>query len=354
MRRREETPPVPPVNRTRENIRRKRKLLAKKRRKRFLRFCLFLLVFCALLVAAAFLVMTLYHWGSGIYAEYQARHDAYLARREARLAEQDPRFDGYTNVLVLGIDDGAGGIEAADGGTTRQADTLLLLSAENATGKLRLVTIPRDTWVPIPGSPYEDRISTLYRTGGAPLVVRAVEHLLGVSVHQYVAIDMKTCADLIDLLGGIDLYVESDMDYNDPAAGLAIHLKQGYQHLDGTQAQEYLRYRGTDLGDVGRSERQQQFAKALYEEVMRVRTLPKLPAIAELLQTRVETSAEIFDSAHLANVLRRMDRTEPEAWMLPGAPAEGDDTIWIPETQAIGEGVARLFPELGTSVDEAP
>ncbi len=85
---------------------------------------------------------------------------------------------------------------------------------------------------------------------------------------------------------------------------------------------------------------------------MRVRTLTKLPAIAEILQTRVETSAEIFDSAHLANVLRQMSRTEPETWMLPGTPAESDDTIWLPETQAIGEGVARLFPETKTSVDD--
>ena len=85
---------------------------------------------------------------------------------------------------------------------------------------------------------------------------------------------------------------------------------------------------------------------------MRVRTLTKLPAIAEILQTRVETSAEIFDSAHLANVLRQMSRTEPETWMLPGSPAESDDTIWLPETQAIGEGVEKLFPEMQTHIDD--
>ena len=349
MSRREESQPV---NRTRENIRRKRKLLARKRRLRLLRFGVFLLVFGIVLVVLGFLCMTLYHWGSGIYAEYQVRHETYLARREARAGELDPRFDGYTNVLVLGLDDGAGGPETADGRAARQADTLLLLSVENETGRLRIVTIPRDTWVPIPDSAYEDRIGTLYGTGGAPLVVRATEQLLGVSVHQYVAVDMQTCADIIDLLGGIDLYVESDMDYDDPEADLSIHLKRGYQHLDGKQAQEYLRYRGTDLGDVGRSERQQQFVKALYEEVMRVRTLTKLPAIAEILQTRVETSAEIFDSAHLANVLRQMSRTEPETWMLSGTPAESDDTIWLPETQAIGEGVEKLFPEMQTHIDD--
>ena len=247
----------------------------------------------------------------------------------------------------MGVDDGAtSGSERMDdaGEPLRHADTIMMLSIENETGRLRILTIPRDTWVPIPGSSYENRIASLYETGGASLVVLAVEKLLGVSVHQYVTIDMATFAEIIDTLGGIDLYVETDMNYDDPEANLSIHLKQGYQHLAGKDAVGYLRYRSTDLGDVGRSKRQQMFVRALYEEAMQVSTLPKIPAIAEILQTRVTTSAEIFDSAHIANVLRHMNREAPEVWMLPGTTAEGDDTIWMPDTQAVGEGIAKLFP----------
>ena len=142
------------------------------------------------------------------------------------------------------------------------------------------------------------------------------------------------------------------MNYDDPDADLSIHFQQGYQHLDGKQAICYLRYRGTDLGDVGRAKRQQLFVRALYETVMQVSTLPKLPAIADILQTRVTTSAEVFDSAHLANVLRRMDRTAPETWMVPGATADGDDTIWMPDTSAIQEGVTELFPPPEDSTTE--
>ena len=336
-----------PMSSTRANIERKRKELRHRRRMRFLRFLAFLAVFSIFLVIAGFICMTLYHWGSGIYAEYQIRHEAYLKKQAARAPEIDPKFDGYTNILVMGVEDRAtSGPERLDdvGEPLRPADTLLLLSIENDTGKLRILTIPRDTWVPVPGSSYENRIASLYETGGASLVVLAVEKLLDVSVHQYVTIDMATVTDLIDTLGGVDLYVETDMDYDDPEANLAIHLKQGYQHLTGAQAVGYLRYRSTDLGDVGRAKRQQMFVRALYEETMQVATIPKLPAIAEILQTRVTTSAEIFDSAHLANVLRSMSREAPDVWMLPGTTAEGDDTIWMPDTQAVGEGVAKLFP----------
>ena len=316
----------PPLSTTRANIERKRKELRHRRRMRFLRFLAFLAVFAIFLVIAGFVCMTIYHWGSGIYAEYQIRHEAYLKKQAARAPEIDPKFDGYTNILVMGVDDGAtSGPERMDdaGEPLRHADTIMMLSIENETGRLRILTIPRDTWVPVPGSADENRIA---------------------SVHQYVTIDMATFAEIIDTLGGIDLYVETDMDYDDPEANLSIHLKQGYQHLAGKDAVGYLRYRSTDLGDVGRSKRQQMFVRALYEEAMQVSTLPKIPAIAEILQTRVTTSAEIFDSAHIANVLRHMNREAPEVWMLPGTTAEGDDTIWMPDTQAVGEGIAKLFP----------
>ena len=124
---------------------------------------------------------------------------------------------------------------------------------------------------------------------------------------------MSTFADLIDVLGGIDVYVEEDMDYDDEASGLSIHLKQGYQHLDGDAAQKYLRFKDEKLGDVGRIQRRQRFIKALYEKVLQLETIPKLPAIADIFRNRLTTSAEIFDSAHLANVLRRCCRARRRA-----------------------------------------
>ena len=217
------------------------------------------------------------------------------------------------------------------------------MSLENNSGRLRFITIPSGTWVTTPGGG-AGRIGTLYKEGGASLLVRQVSALLGISIHQYITIDMKTFADLIDLLNGIDLYVEEDMNYEDRASGLSIHLKQGYQHMDGDMAQKYLRYRGSELGDVGRVQRQQRFVKALYEKVLQLSTVPKLPSIAEVFQHRMETSAEIFDSAHLANVLRRLSSETPITIMLPGDHAAEDDSIWIPNQAEIEERIRELFP----------
>ena len=182
----------------------------------------------------------------------------------------------------------------------------------------------------------------MYSWGGANLLVRHVSELLGISIHQYIIIGMNTFAELIDVLGGVDIYVEENMDYEDPESGLTIHLEQGYQHLNGEDSQKYLRFLSEKLGDVGRVQRQQKFMKALYAKVLQLDTIPKLPAIAEIFRNKMETSAEIFDSAHLANVLRQMSSDPPTTVMLPGS--ENSNGSWIPNVAEIDSKISELFP----------
>ncbi|MBE6073706.1 MAG: LytR family transcriptional regulator [Selenomonas ruminantium] len=327
-------------NITRENIMRKRQLRARRRRRALARL-FFLLVFLgAVLAGVLFLGYTLVSWGSNIYHEYQAMYNGYTERQQARRGTIDPKFDGYTNILVMGLDDGAD-ITAA---TEKHTDTILVVSLENETGKVRFINIPGDTWVNLPEGGTAMKLKSVYALGGSPLMVRQVSSLLGISIHQYVTLDMATFAELIDALGGIDIYVEGDMQYEDPEANLSIKLKQGYQHLNGQQAQQYIRFRSSELGDVGRVQRQQRFVKALYQKLLQFETVPKLPAVAEIFKQHVDTSAEIFDSAHLANVLRSMSSDTPVSVMLPGAVAQDDESIWVPDEAGIQKRMQELFP----------
>ena len=339
---------VPKKSTTRDNIIKKRKALARRRRRALFRLLLILIILGAVLTGVAFAGLTLVSWGQHIYGEYQKMYAGYTERQEARRGAVDPRFDGYTNVLILGLDDGAGGMEApldAEGQPIRikKADTILVVSMDNGSGRVRFINIPRDTLVTVPVSGVQARLSDVYPAGGAPLMVRQVNSLLGISIHQYVVMDMKAFAHFIDALGGIDVYVETNMDYQDPEANLTIHLEQGYRHLDGAKSLEYLRYRGEELGDVGRVQRQQKFVKAVYSKILQFDTLPKLPAIADIFKNEVETSAEVFDSAHLANVLRGISSEQPISVMLPGTAAENDYTIWIPDGAGIQNRMQELF-----------
>ena len=325
-------------NQTKDNIEQKRTKQRRRRRIRVLRFAFQFILLGLIGSAALFIGLGAYNIGSSIIGEFNNMYEGYNERKTSRQGSPNPRFDGYTNILILGLDEGAGDLE----GNGQNADTIFVLSFSNETGKSRLLSIPRDTWIDMKSSG-AGRLGNMYQLGGASMMVRQVSTLLKVPIHQYIIIDMGTFAELINVLGGLDIYVEQDMDYDDPESGLSIHLKQGYQHLDGDDAQKYLRFKGEKLGDVGRVQRQQKFIKALYEKVLQLETIPKLPAIADIFRNRLTTSAEIFDSAHLANVLRHMSSELPTTTMLPGtAEAEG---VWMPDIPAIDAKVAEMFPD---------
>ena len=325
---------------SRENIQKRRSERRRKRRIAFLRgifrlICTFFLL-AAISVAGYYIV----GWGLQAYRDVRDMYEAYLIRQEENRGEVDVRVDGYTNVLVLGLDDSAN----TDNAEEKRADAILLISMENATGKVRILNIPRDTWVTMAQDKGETRLTHVYAVGGAPLMVRTINQMFDISIHQYVIFDLVTFGRLVDAVGGIDLYVEQNMDYDDPEAGLSIHIRQGYRHLDGVGAEHYLRYRSDDLGDLGRTQRQQKFVKAFYAKLLRVDTLPKIPAIADILKQDVTTSAELFDSVHIGNVIRKLNVEPPRTIMLPGDFARGDDTVWIMDRAATDEIIHELFP----------
>ena len=325
---------------SRENIKKRRKERARKRRIAVLK-SIVRLIFTVFLMAA---ICTggYYVIGFGIqaYRDVRDMYEAYLIRQEANRGEIDVRFDGYTNVLVLGLDDAVN----MDNDEEKRADAILLISMENATGKVRILNIPRDTWVEMPQNKGETRLSNVYAVGGAPLMVRTINQMFDISIHQYVVIDLATFGRIVDAVGGIDLYVEQNMDYDDPEAELSIHMRQGYRHLDGKGAEYYLRYRSDDLGDLGRTQRQQKFVKAFYAKLLRVDTLPKIPSIADIIKQNVTTSAELFDSVHIGNVIRKLSIEPPRTIMLPGDFSRNDDTVWIMDRAATDEIIHELFP----------
>lgn len=328
-------------NVTQHSIKYKRKLLAQRRRRARLRLLIVLIFFGVVLTGIVFAGYALVSLGSRINQEYQAMYAGYSQRQQAKRGQVDPRFDGYTNVLIMGLDDGVD----VDGSTEKKADGIVVASFENSTGKLRFIHIPQDTWVNVTGSKEQMKMKYLYALGGAPLMTRQVNALLGISIHQYIVLDTQVFSELIDTIGGVDIYVEEDMNYDDAEGGIAIHLPQGYQHLNGNQAQQYLRYRSDDLNDLGRMQRQQRFCKALYQNLLQFKTLTKLPAIADIIKQRVETSAEIFDSMYLANTLRHLSNVPPESIVLPGAPAADDASIWVLDDAALAQRMQELFPE---------
>lgn len=318
---------------TEANIAAKRRIRRRYRRLQFFR----LLIFLSFLGGIGWGGYRVFLWGGEVYHHYYGVYQAYIARKASHQTAMDAQFDNYMNVLLLGVDEGE-----EDGAPN--ADSVLLVSLDQGAGRVRVLSIPRGTLMTAADGTSET-ISRIYRMGGPTEAMRAVRDLLGVTLHYYVVLDPKILAELVDAVGGIDLYAEMPMDYEDPDAHLAIHIAQGYQHMDGDTVQKYLRYRSGELGDIGRVQRQRRFVKAMYDRLLQLDTVPKLPQLAQILQARVTTSVEVWDSGQLAAVVQTLSPEPPDTAMLPGAPQVGDDSVYVADLPKVKEKIAELFPE---------
>ena len=105
---------------------------------------------------------------------------------------------------------------------------------------------------------------------------QTVANLLRVPIHYYALANWRGFIDVVNLIGGVDIYVDKDMYYEDPYADLVIDIKHGYQHMDGETAGKYVRFRKDELGDIGRVQRQQKFLKAAAEQMFSVQNVAKI------------------------------------------------------------------------------
>ena len=209
------------------------------------------LVFFIVLLAA---VVTAGFWGAvWCYDNLIAPPKVDVVGADSKITA-DETLNSRINVLLLGIDDGDS--EAAES-EPKRTDAMMLASFDPEGNEVALVSMPRDTMVQIPGHKGYDKINAAYAYGGVILAKQTVANLLRVPIHYYVLVDWRAFKESIDLIGGVDLYVDKDMYYEDPYADLVIDIKHGYQHLNGELAGQYVRFRKDELGDIGRVQRQQ-------------------------------------------------------------------------------------------------
>ena len=186
------------------------------------------------------------------------------------------------NILVMGIDRVPGvtgnSPEVFDG----RSDTMLLLRVDPKTNTVSMLSIPRDTQVEIPEIGIT-KINQANASGGPALTARVVSrHLNNVPIDRYVRVSTDAFREIVDLLGGVDVFVPTPMFYEDQTQKLRIDLAQGWQTLDGEQAEGFARFRNDGYGDIGRVQRQQALIKALRDRLTSPSVLPRLPKQFEL------------------------------------------------------------------------
>ncbi|NLY45309.1 MAG: LCP family protein [Tissierella sp.] len=187
--------------------------------------------------------------------------------------------------LMMGVD--AKDVKQSKGTRT---DTMMLFKVNFDTGKIDILSIPRDSRVLVRGK--EDKINHAHAFGGPSLTIRTVEDFLGIDLNYYVKVDYKAVKSIVDAIGGVEIEVPQRMRYSDPTADppLNINLQPGLQTLDGNQAHDFLRFRSYREGDLGRISAQQYFMKELIKQTLQLKNIVKLPGLVETYFDYVETN----------------------------------------------------------------
>jgi LCP family protein required for cell wall assembly len=251
------------------------------------------------------------------------------------------------NILLLGIDERKNDIG--------RSNVTCVVTIDTDTKKFSMLWIPRDSRVAIPDHGW-NKIGHAYAYGGPKLSEQTVANLLGVPIDYYVSINMDGFKKVIDALGGVDIQVDKRMYYYDPYDegevdndGL-IDLKPGMQHMDGNIALEYVRFRHDEMGDIGRIERQQKFAKALLADVITPAVIPKVPSVIKEANTVFKTDMPISEMLNVATIMNDAYKQGLKTEMAPGKPVYIDDlSYWLPDITATRKQIAQIQ---GITIDD--
>jgi LCP family protein required for cell wall assembly len=246
------------------------------------------------------------------------------------------------NILCLGIDENwtSRNLPYSRGA---RSDTMFIVRVDKSGRSLKVLSIPRDMRVYINEKYGHDKINAAHAFGGARLARDVVGRFLGITIDNCIVLKVRATARMIDALGGVDIDVEKDMDYDDNWGHLHIHLKKGPRHLTGEEAVGYARYRSDTEADRGRMRRQQQLVNALMAEVKKPKNLVRMKDLVQAFRANVQTDFRFAQLMDLAVLYRSFERSGIKAVTLPGENAFLHGTYYMVARENEKEAVAREF-----------
>ena len=244
-----------------------------------------------------------------------------------------------TNVLIMGLDRTVSERNPKIVYPVTRTTTLVAASFDPASRRVYLLSVPRDTRTSIPGHGIT-KINAAHAYGGTRLSIRTVENVLGVRFPYYIELTERGFVRLIDAVGGVNVRIEKNLDYDDNWDGLHIHLKKGYRRLGGKAAMEYVRFRHDPLGDIGRIKRGQQVMNALFDELRRPRIVTRLPRMLRVFREDARTNLSRPQLVSLALFGAGLGPGGVVRETLPGSFGQSD---WIPDLPRDHSLVTRMF-----------
>lgn len=222
-------------------------------------------------------------------------------------------------------------------------DTIMLVKLDISGKSANILNIPRDTMLDTDRK--IKKINSSYQIGGIELLEKDIAGITGFYVNRYVLFNIEGVEKIINAIGGVDFDVPQNMNYEDPTQNLSIHLKKGFQPLNGRQAVGLARYRsGYKDGDIGRINVQQELIKALASQALNPENILKLPELVRIISENVETDIDFGNMLWLANQAKEISLSAVETDTLPGVATTIDGlSYWLPYKNELADLVNDKF-----------
>lgn len=223
-----------------------------------------------------------------------------IASIETLTHEGDGRSEaGVYNILLLGLDKDSGNL----------SDSMIVVTIDTNDKELKLTSFMRDTLVTIPGYS-NNRINTVYRTGGIDLLKEVYAKNFNLCIDGYVAVNFSSLTQVIDKLGGVSVYMtETEANYLNTTNYIAdpqyrnLDVYTGTHWLNGAQATGYARIRhvskGSEANDQARTSRQRQILEAIFDQ-FKNQSLTELLSLMESVLPLVTTDFTVAEMTDIA------------------------------------------------------
>ncbi|WP_397537231.1 LCP family protein [Rummeliibacillus pycnus] len=281
---------------SRVQAKKERKVPKKKKKHLFLK--IFLILISLMIVSTGAYAFYLYKQGEKAANKAFDKNNTRV-KSELRDAKVEPLKDNIS-ILFVGIDDSE---KREQGSDHSRSDSLMLATLNNKDKSVKLLSIPRDSYVYIPYVGHYDKITHAHAFGGTQATIDTVENLLNVPVDYYYRLNFDSFIQIVDALGGIEVnvpYAMHELDENDKRT---VNLKPGMQTLNGREALALARTRHQD-NDIKRGERQQMILEAIIKKASSITSLTKYDDILAAVGNNMKTNMTFGEMKSLAAYLK--------------------------------------------------
>lgn len=313
---------------------------------------------CVVVIAAGFI---LYNNTIGSQSVSEVNNELTEEEEEFEVAKKEIG-DLNKTIAVFGVDE-----------DEIRTDVIFVVNFNTITNKVKVVSIPRDTKViwsdkqlraynQLTGKNF-DGVSKLTEMAAygrinknvgniRDFTIDEIENILRINIDSYVVINLEAFREIVDAIGGVDMYVPQDMYYVDKCQGLYINLKEGQQHLDSKDAEGLVRFRYYPLGDEARVAVQQTFLKAVAEKV-KSQSVSSLASIATRLFPYVKTDIKLNEVIDYINLLNEFDLQNLTFYTVPGyASSDEGPSYYYIDDEKLDEMISQVFLDTTVAGEE--